>query len=215
MTASTKTLDFWFEYASPYCYPAVMRVEQLAQQAGVTINWRVFLLGAVFQQYGWQTTPDQIFPAKGNYMWLDMQRICASLGLAYQKPSVFPRNGLLAARISANFADAKWMGEFIRQVFHANFANDQDISDRQRIADILQQLGLDSEKIITQANRDDGKLALKNQTAQALEQHVFGAPFIKVGDEPFWGNDRLEQAIYFAAHGRLPGQIQYGEALAP
>ena len=212
MISSTKTLDFWFEYASPYCYPAIMRVEQLAQQAGVQLNWRVFLLGAVFQQYGWQTTPNELFPAKGNYMWLDVQRICVSLRLPYQKPSVFPRNGILAARISANFAEADWMPAFVRQVFHANFVNDQDISDRQRIAGFLQELGQDSASIIAVANSDEGKLALKNQTAQALQQHVFGAPFMMVGDEPFWGNDRLEQAIYFAAHGRLPSQIQYGEA---
>ncbi|TEU30465.1 2-hydroxychromene-2-carboxylate isomerase [Alkanindiges illinoisensis] len=202
-----KTLDFWFEYASPYSYPAAMRVEQLAEQAGVNVRWRVFLLGAVFQQYGWKTTPNELFPAKGNYMWHDMQRICASLNLPYQRPSTFPRNGMLAARISANYAESEWIGDFIRAVYTANFAHDQDIGNSELIANILDKLGQDSAQIIAEANSDEGKQKLKQQTQQALQQDVFGAPFMMVGNEPFWGNDRLEQAIYFAAHGKLPASV--------
>lgn len=202
-----KTLDFWFEFASPYSYLAAMRVEQLASDAGVKVRWRPFLLWAVFQQYGWKSTPDRIFPAKGDYMWLDMTRICQSLNLPYQKPSVFPRNGLLAARIAANFADEAWMGEFIRRVYAANFADDQDIGSQELIENILQQLNLPVNNIIAQASSEQGKEKLKQQTSDALQNNVFGAPFILVGNEPFWGNDRLEQAIYFAAHGKLPSNM--------
>lgn len=202
-----KTLDFWFEYASPYSYPAAMRVEQLAAQAGVKVRWRVFLLGAVFQQYGWKTTPMELFPAKGHYMWHDVQRICASLNLAYQRPSAFPRNGMLAARISANYAESPWIGDFIRSVYQANFADDQDISSSEIIAQILDKLGQDGAQIIAEANADAGKQKLRLQTQQALQHEVFGAPFMLVDNEPFWGNDRLEQAIYFAAHGKLPASL--------
>ncbi|XID75460.1 2-hydroxychromene-2-carboxylate isomerase [Alkanindiges sp. WGS2144] len=206
--SAEKTLDFWFEFASPYCYPAVNRVEQLAEQAGVRVRWRVFLLGAVFQQYGWKTTPNELFPAKGNYMWHDVERICATLNLPYQKPTVFPRNGLLAARICASYANESWLAEFVRQVFKANFADDQDIGGLEPIAGILEQLNQHSHTVIEQANSEAGKQKLKQQTQQALELDVFGAPFMLVGDEPFWGNDRLEQAIYFAANGKLPGSIE-------
>lgn len=202
-----KTLDFWFEYASPYSYPAAMRVEQLAAQAGVKVRWRVFLLGAVFQQYGWKTTPMELFPAKGHYMWHDVQRICASLNLAYQRPSAFPRNGMLAARISANYAESPWIGDFICSVYQANFADDQDISSSEIIAQILDKLGQDGAQIIAEANADAGKQKLRLQTQQALQHEVFGAPFMLVDNEPFWGNDRLEQAIYFAAHGKLPASL--------
>ncbi len=202
-----KTLDFWFEFASPYSYPAAMRVEQLAEQVGVTVRWRTFLLGAVFQQYGWTTTPDKIFPAKGDYMWRDMPRICASLNLPYQKPSTFPRSGLVAARICAYYADQPWVAEFTRLVYQANFALDQDIGDVELIAQLLEKTGQSAAEIIAVANSNDGKQALKDQTQQALTQQVFGAPFMLVGDEPFWGNDRLEQAIYFAAHGKLPSRM--------
>ena len=202
-----KTLDFWFEFASPYSYPAAMRVEQLADQVGVTVRWRAFLLGAVFQQYGWKTTPDKIFPAKGDYMWRDMARICNSMNLPYQKPSSFPRNGIVAARICAHYSDQDWIAEFTRSVYQANFAEDQDISKLELIAELLEKVGQNSTEIMAVVNSDEGKQALKSQTEQALAQNVFGAPFMLVGDEPFWGNDRLEQAIYFAAHGKLPASM--------
>ena len=202
-----KTLDFWFEFASPYSYPAVMRVEQLAAQVGVTVHWRAFLLGAVFQQYGWQTTPDKIFPAKGDYMWRDLPRVCASLNLPYQHPSAFPRNGVLAARVCALYGNAPWLPEFVRLVYQANFADNKEISSPELIAQLLEKVGQNSTEIIDAANSDLGKQALKDQTQHALAQNVFGAPFMMVGDEPFWGNDRLEQAIYFAAHGKLPASM--------
>lgn len=202
-----KTLDFWFEFASPYSYPAAMRVEQLATQVGVTVRWRAFLLGAVFQQYGWKTTPDKIFPAKGDYMWRDMPRICTSLNLPYQSPSAFPRNGVVAARICAIYADQPWIPEFVRSVYQANFAEDQDISNAELIAQLLEKVGQNSAEVLAAASSDEGKQALKDQTQHALTQDVFGAPFMVVGDEPFWGNDRLEQAIYFAAHGKLPASM--------
>ena len=83
-----KTLDFWFEFASPYSYPAAMRVAQLAEQVGVTVRWRVFLLGAVFQQYGWQTTPDKIFHAMACWLhefvpYMPMSLGCQNLCVLY------------------------------------------------------------------------------------------------------------------------------------
>ncbi len=202
-----KTLDFWFEFASPYSYPAAMRVAQLAEQVGVTVRWRVFLLGAVFKQYGWQTTPDKVFPAKGDYMWRDLPRVCNSLNLPYQHPSVFPRNGMLAARICALYANEAWLPDFVRFVYQANFAEDQDISSVNLISSLLAKAGQNSDEILAAANADAAKQALKDQTQHALSINVFGAPFMMVGDEPFWGNDRLEQAIYFAANGKLPSNV--------
>ena len=92
----------------------------------------------------------------------------------------------------------------MRSVYQANFAEDQDISSVNLITSLLEKVGQSSAAILAAANTDAAKQALKDQTQQALAQNVFGAPFMMVGDEPFWGNDRLEQAIYFAAHGKLP-----------
>lgn len=195
----TKQLHFWFDFASTYSYPAVLRVGHLARQQGVEVVWHAFLLGAVFQQYGWNDSPFNLFPAKGNYMWRDMARICQQEGIVLSRPSVFPRNGLLPARIVANFAGEVWVTEFIQRVFTANFVQDQDINQLVVIEALLKGLQLDVAHIIQQATSDAGKQRLKDETTLALQQDVFGAPFFMVGDEPFWGNDRLEQAMAWAA----------------
>ena len=194
-----KQLHFWFDFASTYTYPAVMRVSRLAAEQEVEVVWHAFLLGAVFQQYGWNDSPFNLFPAKGKYMWKDMARICQQEGIALNRPSVFPRNGLLPARIVASFSAEAWISDFIQQVFTANFVQDQDINQQAVIEAILNDLQLDAGQIIQQATSDAGKQKLKDETARALQQEVFGAPFFKVGEEPFWGNDRLEQAIAYAA----------------
>ena len=194
-----KQLHFWFDFASTYTYPAVMRVSRLAAEQEVEVVWHAFLLGAVFQQYGWNDSPFNLFPAKGKYMWKDMARICQQEGIALNRPSVFPRNGLLPARIVASFSAEAWISDFIQQVFTANFVQDQDINQQAVIEAILNGLQLDAGQIIQQATSDAGKQKLKDETARALQQEVFGAPFFKVGEEPFWGNDRLEQAIAYAA----------------
>ena len=97
----SRTLEFWFEFASTYSYPAAMRVEAEAHARGIEVAWRPFLLGPIFAQQGWQDSPFNLYPAKGAYMWRDLERICESLGLPMRHPSVFPRNGLHAARVAA------------------------------------------------------------------------------------------------------------------
>jgi 2-hydroxychromene-2-carboxylate isomerase len=72
----------------------------------------------------------QYLSAKGNYIWRDLQRVCDALGIPFRKPSVFPRNGLLAGRLACLFSEEPWLPEFVRYIFLANFAHDRDISNR-------------------------------------------------------------------------------------
>ena len=125
-------VEFWFEFGSTYSYPAAMRIERLAAEAGVTLYWHAFLLGPIFTAQGWNDSPFNIYPAKGRYMWRDVERICGRLGVPFRKPSVFPRSGLVAARIACQHADAPWIGAFVRAVYTANFADDRDIADAVR-----------------------------------------------------------------------------------
>jgi len=90
-----KEIEFWFEFGSTYSYPAAMRIEEVAAKRGVSVCWRPFLLGAIFKEQGWNDSPFNVNPVKGNYMWRDMERVCAAQEIAFQRPSSFPRNGLL------------------------------------------------------------------------------------------------------------------------
>ena len=202
---STKTLDFWFEFASSYSYLAVMRIEPLARAAGVTVKWRPFLLGPVFLSLGWNDSPFNIYPPKGRYMWRDLARLAARYELPFKVPSRFPRNGLLAARVALAGADEAWIGDFARAAMRANFAEDRDIADPAVIRAILADLGLPADALLEQAASADTKLALRSQTERACELGLFGAPsFITPDGELFWGNDRLEDALDWMKGARLP-----------
>src|SRR5258708_37260050 len=95
---AASVVEYWFEFASTYSHVATQRIESVAAHAGVTVKWRPFLLGPIFKEQGWNTSPFNIQLAKGAYMWRDVARECAKHALPFHRPSEFPRNGLLAAR---------------------------------------------------------------------------------------------------------------------
>ena len=197
-------LQFWFELASTYSYPAAMRIQAVAQAHNVDIEWNAFLLGPIFQAQGWNDSPFNIYPAKGRYMWRDMERLCESFAIPFRRPSVFPRNSVLAARIVTQFEGATWIPGFVKAVYQANFVADRDIADRAVIADCLRQTDIDVEPVISAAMNRDSKARFRAQTERAVQQHIFGAPSFVSNGELFWGNDRLEQAVRWHAQHRTP-----------
>ena len=199
---SKQTLEFWFEFASTYSYLSVMRIEPLARAAGVTLQWRPFLLGPVFLSLGWNDSPFNIYPPKGRYMWRDLARLASRYGLPLKVPSRFPRNGLLAARVALAGADEAWMPAFCRAVMRANFAEDQEIAEIEVIRAILTSLELPVDAILARAESPENKQALRRQTERAGEIGLFGAPsFVTPDGELFWGNDRLEDALEWVVNG--------------
>ncbi|TVO58882.1 2-hydroxychromene-2-carboxylate isomerase [Denitromonas halophila] len=196
--SAPQPVEIWFEFASSYSYLAVMRVESAARAAGVTLHWRPFLLGPVFLSLGWNDSPFNIYPPKGRYMWRDMARLAAKYDIPFHLPSQFPRNGLLAARVARLGQDQPWIADFARAAMRANFGEDRDIGQPEVIVDILSALDLPAAQLIDAALAPANKLALRRQTEQAAERGIFGAPTLLVGDEMFWGNDRLEDALAWA-----------------
>ena len=187
--------EFWFDFASTYSYLSVCRIEDLARKEGISIEWKPFLLGPIFNSQGWDTSPFNIYKAKGEYMWRDIERQSEKYGIPFNKPSQFPRNGLLAARIALAYEQDGWTSDFIRTVFIANFAKDKDISNEEVISTILNSLELDAAPIISLAKTQQNKDKLREQTQLASDIAIFGAPSFVIGKEIFWGNDRLEDAI--------------------
>jgi len=199
-------LEFWFEFASTYSYPAASRIERLAAAAGVPLRWRPFLLGPIFVSQGWGDSPFNIYPLKGRYMWRDMERLCEKYELPFRRPSKFPRSGLLAARVACMAADEPWCPRFVRAVFRANFAEDREISRTETIAEILATLGQPPREVLARAEAEENKQRLREQSQMTVVKGIFGAPTMVVGDELFWGNDRLEDAIaFYLRPGRSSG----------
>lgn len=189
------TLQFWFDFASTYSYPAAMGIERRARERSVALSWNAFLLGPIFHAQGWNDSPFNVYPAKGRYMWRDLERLCEAEGLPFRRPSKFPRNGLLAARIACRFANEPWIPGFVRAVYYANFAEDQDIADPQVIAACLRSVRQNAEPKLAAAGSDEAKTMLRAQSERAVNLGIFGAPSFVADRELFWGNDRLEQAL--------------------
>jgi 2-hydroxychromene-2-carboxylate isomerase len=191
-----RVLEFWYEFASTYSYLSAMRIEALAEGAGVDVRWRPFLLGPIFAAQGWNTSPFNLYPAKGRYMWRDMERLCADVGATFRRPDPFPQSSLMAARAAMVGLQADWGEEFCRRLFRAEFADGHDIGKAETIAAVLIDLGFKPADIIAQAQTDANKALLRTQTDAAAGLHIFGAPTFSTAEgEIFWGNDRLEQAL--------------------
>jgi 2-hydroxychromene-2-carboxylate isomerase len=189
------TMDFFYEFASTYSYIAAMRIAPLAEAAGVTVRWRPFLLGPIFKAQGWDTSPFNLYPAKGRYMVRDCEREAAALGLTFHLPEPFPQNSLLAARVAIAGLAEGWGEEFSRGVYRAQFAEGRQVGDPQVIGEIVNALGQDGAAALARAGGDDIKQKLRANTEEAQRLGIFGAPSFIAGGELFWGNDRLEQAL--------------------
>jgi 2-hydroxychromene-2-carboxylate isomerase len=197
-------IEFWFEFGSNYSYLSVMRIEQEARRHGVRIAWKPFLLGPIFRALGMENSPFVLQKEKGVYAQQDLARLCLKYGLApWVKPSVFPRLGVLPLRIALLGVDQPWIGAFCRKVMELNFVRDQDINQPEQIAPIVAELGLSALGLIERAQSEPIKARLRDQTEQARAKGIFGAPTFFVGTEMFWGNDRLDDALLFAAEQRV------------
>jgi 2-hydroxychromene-2-carboxylate isomerase len=182
-------MQFWFDPASTYSYVAAMRIAEECARAGVPLEWKPFLLGPIFTaQQGIKDSPFNVNPIRGRYMWRDLERLCAKHGLGWQRPTVFPRNSVLAARVCCGTPK----GEVVRAVFRANFAEDRDIADALVLAKIV------GPEAVGRALSPGVKAQLRANTEEATQLGIFGAPDFVVRGELFFGQDRMDDAIAWA-----------------
>ncbi|WP_409268830.1 2-hydroxychromene-2-carboxylate isomerase [Massilia sp. BHUDP2] len=191
-------IEFWFEFGSNYSYLSAMRIEALARAAFVPLHWKPFLLGPIFRELGWQSSPFAEQKEKGEYVWRDMARRAAKYGIPFTRPSAFPRRALLPMRVALLGAQQAWMGEYCRRIMLRNWSEDADIDDAGTVLAALEGLVAEPEAVLREAEGEANKAALRAQTAAARRLGIFGAPSFIVQGELFWGDDRLEDALEFA-----------------
>jgi 2-hydroxychromene-2-carboxylate isomerase len=202
MKTPTPTIEFWFEFASTYSYLSIMRIEDVAAARDVNIIWKPFLLGPIFQSFGWTTSPFLQQPQKGRYMWRDLERRAEKYGLAFKQPSAFPQASTLPARVAILAADLPWMGTYCRRVATQNFVENLGINEEANVLRALDGLVAKPSAFLAVALSDLKKPLLREQTQEAQQRGIFGAPTFTVGDELFWGDDRLEDALDFCLQAR-------------
>lgn len=188
------SIIFYFDYSSSYSYIAQARISEI-EKSGKSVLWQPILLGAVFQHFGHSIPPaDSI---KMNYLTHDLKRCAQRLNIPYQTPPVFPFNGIEAMRIfyALDANDQDLARRFTEKVFAAAYGDHIDMGQPDNVAEVLNTMGLDRDRIVNADNFSNAKKALKNATRQAIDANVFGAPTFVYNDELFWGADRIDTLI--------------------
>ena len=194
-------IDFYFDFSSPYGYFAATRISALAKKYGRTVGWRPMLLGAVFKITG--SGPLPTLPLKGPYSKRDMLRTARYLDIPFNFPDPFPIATQAPARAVC------WLEQQAPQqieaavlaLYRAYFVDGKDISSPEVTAEVLAPLGFEPARVVAALGDPAIKDRLKQQTTAAIDRGVFGSPYIFVDDEPFWGNDRLDQVERWLAQG--------------
>lgn len=190
MTA--KTVDFLFDVGSPAAYLAWTQLPKLAQETGAQVRSIPVLLGGVFQATG-NRSPVEV-PAKGRYMNDDLKRFAKRYGVEFQHNPHFPINTLMLMRGATGLAlrDPSRYDAYIAAVMRAIWVDSENMNDPQVVGRVLAQAGFDPQSLLALTQDPEVKDALKQATQNAVERGMFGAPTFYVGDQMFWGQDRIE-----------------------
>lgn len=201
-----KIVDFYLDFSSPYAYIAANIVDEFAAKHGARMNWLPFVLGAVFKDEG--TRPLMEYPKKGAYSKIDILRSAKYHQVTYNHPTPFPVGTITALRVfyairslEGNKGGEEAAKAYAKLVFKSYFIDGKDISSPQMAIEIAGQLGHEPDLIASRIQDAGVKAELKAVTDHAIGRGVFGAPFFYVGDEPFWGVDRLEMLAHYLKKG--------------
>jgi 2-hydroxychromene-2-carboxylate isomerase len=182
-----KRVEFFFDYGSPYSYLADTQVTGLAERTGATLVHRPMLLGAVLKETG----GSPMVPAKGRHLLVDLGRWAARYGVPFRPNPYFPINtlrlmrGSVAAELSGSFP------AYHRAVFAAMWTEEKNLGDEATLRSVLAAAGIDAARLLGEIDTPAVKDRLRANTEEAVRRGAFGAPTFFVGDEMFWGNDRL------------------------
>jgi 2-hydroxychromene-2-carboxylate isomerase len=193
-----RALDFFFFYGSIHTYLSAMRITALAAPGAIAIRWRPFNLRAILIEQN--NTSFARNPVRLAYNWRDIARRAARMGIAFSGPAPYPADpDLLALRVGTVAAHEGWCADYTRATFAAWFLDKRVAGAPESVARALAGLGRPAAEIVARAAAPDiaERLAAETDAARALG--IFGSPTFAVGNEIFWGDDRLEDAIAFAS----------------
>jgi len=200
----TTPVQFYFDFSSPYAYLAAMRIDELAAKYGRAVDWHPILLGIIFKTT--ETKPLVALPLKGPYSRLDLARSARFHNIPFGIPTVFPIATQHAARAMLwikNQHGSDVAKQFAKKVLQAYFVDDVAIGEMASVVAIAGQCGLDEQQVEAGLQQQDIKDQLKADVDKAMSLGVFGAPYITIDGEPFWGFDRFDQIEATLKNGKI------------
>ncbi len=187
----TKTVEFFFDVGSPTAYLASTQIQKIASEAGATLQYRPMLLGGVFKATG-NASPVSV-PAKGKWMFSDMNLWAKRYGVTLRMNPHFPINTLPLMRgaIAMQMRMPEKFDAYLSEVMNAIWQEKKNMGDPAVIAETLVPIGLDPAAFMAMISDDEIKTSLVKNTEEAVSRGVFGAPTFFVGDQMFFGQDRM------------------------
>jgi 2-hydroxychromene-2-carboxylate isomerase len=187
-----KSVEFYFDFGSPASYLAWTQLPKLCAESGAALVYKPMLLGGVFQATGNQSPV--MIPSKGRFMFKDLQRFARRYGVKLNFSPDFPINTLTLMRMAAGvqIRQPQRFEAFVAALFNGLWADGLNLGDPLVLAEVLSKAGFDSQAMLALASEPEVKDRLKATTAEAVARGVFGAPSLFVGDELFFGQDRLD-----------------------
>ena len=187
-----KTFEFWFDFGSPAAYLASTQIAAIEAATGARAVWRPMLLGGVFQATG-NHSPATI-PAKGRYTFIDFDRFARRYGVPLRYNPHFPINTLMLMRgaVGMQLRDPERFAAYCAAMFQAFWVESLDMNDASVVGQALHRAGFEPQSLLALTQEPDVKAALKAATEEAVARGVFGAPTFFVGDQMFWGQDRID-----------------------
>jgi 2-hydroxychromene-2-carboxylate isomerase len=183
-----------------------MRVETVARQNQVTVQWRPFDVRAIMTEMN--NFPFHTKPAKLRYMWRDVERRAGTYGIAWSAVPPYPLKHLsLVNRIALFGTKSGWCEDYVRAAYRMWFVSGQDPTLEENVRENLHEIGQDPDDILALASSDNSKNALNMETATARALGIFGSPTFVTRGEMFWGDDRLEDAVRWQRQVNDPNSI--------
>jgi 2-hydroxychromene-2-carboxylate isomerase len=187
-----QAIDFYFDFSSPYGYLGSERIDALAEKHGCEVVWRPYLMGAVFKQLG--TSPLVSQPVKGPYSRHDLMRSARLYGIDFTIPDPFPVHSVAACRAYYWLVDQDpaLARQLAQALYRGYFIDNRNLGEAETVIETAAALGIDKEALGAALQDGEVKARLRTEVEAALEKGVFGAPFFILGDEHFWGCDRMD-----------------------
>lgn len=188
----TKTVEFYFDLGSPTTYLAHTQLPNICAETRSELIYIPMLLGGVFKATG--NASPAVIPAKGRYMFQDLDRFAKRYGVQLRFNPHFPINTLILMRAVTGMQlhQPLRFADFVDCLFKALWVDGRNLNDPQTIARVLTENGFDTQEIMAWTNDESVKAALKENTEKAIKRGVFGAPSMLIGDQMFFGQDRLD-----------------------
>ncbi|MBR7198609.1 MULTISPECIES: 2-hydroxychromene-2-carboxylate isomerase [unclassified Pseudomonas] len=188
----TKTVEFYFDLGSPTTYLAHTQLAKICADTQSELIYIPMLLGGVFKATG--NASPAVIPAKGRYMFQDLDRFAKRYGVQLRFNPHFPINTLILMRAVTGIQlhQPQRFAEFVDCLFRALWVEGRNLNDPQTIAAVLTENGFDPEEVLALSNDESVKAKLKENTEAAIKRGVFGAPSMFIGDQLFFGQDRLD-----------------------